>query len=212
MSFSPKHIVAVWMAALTVLSNVPVAQATHQAGSKWRNYPVNGYNNYVWWRFDDSFPGGDYRNRVSDGRNSWNKARSHLYYSWDQSGAGQQANGIVRWIDITFPFPDNTLGSAFINGCSVPADRHCTGTINIDKYSPWYLGTGTPPSSQYDLWSLAVHEWGHLNSMSHEQSNSSYVMYNVLPPATKKRCPSTHERDTLRSMYGYIAAWSTCYN
>ena len=169
----------------------------------------------VWWRFDDGFPAGAYQTRVSEARFNWNKANSHLYFYWDQSATvGPQSNVSVRWIDITTPIPDNTLGLAFLQGCPVPQDRNCYGTINIDKYAAgyaWYTGTiTTVPAQQFDLETLAAHEWGHLLQFSHDTSSSSYVMDAPLDFAFQNRCPNNHEVSTLRSMYGAHGTAQSC--
>lgn len=46
---------------------------------------------------------------------------------------------------------------AFLNGLIYKS----LVSINHDDHIPWYTGTGVPTSSQYDLWSVMTHEFGH---------------------------------------------------
>lgn len=98
-----------------------------------------------------------------------------------------------------------------LRGCSTPTTT-CGGTISISSVQPFYTGTGTPGSTQYDLITLVVHEFGHANEFYHETANSTYVMYPTANLGQKRRCPVAHEVATLRSMYGANATAVSCTN
>jgi hypothetical protein len=187
--------VAFIAAIALMLATASLAEATHLETSKWRNYFYNGHNVAVWFCFDAGYPTGNHRYRFFDGANAWNNAKSELYYIWD---CGEI---IVYWKDITFPF-DNYLARAGTIGCVTPPEKHCTGWVEIDKFTNWYLGVGGIGLNQYDLRSLASHEMGHLNAFRHEFDDDTYVMWEFFAKGEIRYIPKCHEANSIRSMYG----------
>lgn len=197
----PKRDIAGVVAVALLMQASPVL-ATHQTNSLWRNYYNNGHNNTVWYCFDPSFPGGNYQYRVNDARAAWNNVHSELYFVWNSYPTCGEL--VVYWHDIQKPFYDNLLGWSIVVSCPTPPDRHCSAEITLDDNAAgntWYTGIGTPPSGQYDLRSMASHEWGHITSLRHS-TDPSFVMYPNLGPTIVRYIPKCHESDTLRTMYG----------
>lgn len=192
---------------LLLTTSVPAGLGTHQTGEKFRNYPYSGYANMVWWDFDGFPTNSSYRLRVEGGAYNWNLAKANLHFSRPPV---YQWNVHVAWTDITFPFADNALGMTIVQGCLTPPDRLCLATLWLDSQTNWYAGTGTPGGTQYDMQSVAAHEWGHVVQMLHEFSNSSYLLYPTISAGQKKRCPVAHERDNVRTMYGTVGAYQAC--
>lgn len=191
---------ALIIASVLAVAMAPTTQATHQTNSLWRNYYYSGHNDTVWYCFDSAFPGGNYQYRVNDARTAWNNVRSELYYIWNSYPTCGEL--VIYWRDLTWPYADNTLGVGIVIACVTPPDRHCSATITLDSLMPWYTGLGTPSSSQYDIRSVASHEWGHVNSIRHETNDNTYVMYPTISTAMVRYVPKCHESDTVRTMYG----------
>lgn len=112
----------------------------------------------------NELPTGNFQNRLSDARTSWNNvspARIQLVrndvsygirvYDGYIDGAGGTLGNTIRY----YPW-DTYISSA---------------TIQVDENENWYTGTGTPGGTQFDLQSLLAHELGH--SMAIQHSNAT---------------------------------------
>jgi Matrixin len=88
-----------------------------------------------------------------------------------------------------------------------------TDTVECDmRFSsavPWYTGTGTPPATQYDWWSVAIHEMGHCLGLDHESriTNPKPVMYPSIAAGEVRRTLTPDDSDGRDAIYS-PAVWA----
>ena len=70
----------------------------------------------------------------------------------------------------------------------------------------WYTGTDTPPSTEFDWWSVAAHEMGHCLGLDHEDDpfTRSPVMASTFAPGEVRRTPTTDDRAGRNAIYGIV--------
>ncbi len=120
------------------------------------------------WHFDSNVPNTNVRDRIKDGSHEWNNVSAPMSFDWqagDLNSVGYSdcpddaSNSGVHWRDIDGA--GGVLGetrSCLYGGTN---DSIKTFQIKFDDQENWYTGTGTPGSSELDLWSDATHEFGH---------------------------------------------------
>lgn len=72
-------------------------------------------------------------------------------------------------------------------------NKHVVGgtiTISNGYWINWYVGTGSPSNSQYDLASLVAHETGHAFAGGHSASEPTAVMWGTLGFGEMRRYPT----------------------
>lgn len=130
------------------------------------------------WRFTNQVPnvGDGTRNRIKDGAAQWNALGQSMTFAYDGQpdyeqpaiwreycGDDYQQDG-VHWFNI-----DDSVALAEVYKCSSVENAGGTGgtqlhsfQIRFDSSRNWFTGSGTGIASiQYDLWSVAAHEFGH---------------------------------------------------
>jgi hypothetical protein len=160
------------MLALGLLTlATPSAQAHDQQDWypwKWNLSEVG--SNIKWGFMPDWFNNSAYEARTQNAANAWTalggnrdlNQRNDWGSNWDPTACSseQEKNGIRRgnlannsWLAVTYRCPDNHghLWSA---------------NIKVADDKPFYTGTGSPPSDEFDYWSVIEHEFGHLLGFS----------------------------------------------
>lgn len=194
-----------FMALVLVLAGVLVPSAPAAA------HPYSLYFTQGMWTDDatisyglnQGFPGGDFANRMYDGKNHWNNADTGQepqtywtltdyipYGSFSNPcglATGGNNRGVLFWIDL-----DN-LGSG-VAGATLACKSGSTwikASMAIDSDQPWYPGTDGVPGTHLDLWSVATHEFGHWNGFWVHWAEG---MAGICPPAWDSNrhtmCPS----------------------
>lgn len=185
------------------------------------------------WRFTDNFPSGQgLQNRVKNGAMAWNELPPDMSFP--------ESNGTVNGLnwDVQCPFPptqsayqDNRVGWQSIPGNEALAQAQYCGInettllnfrIRFDRDRNWYGGTDTPAPSEYDMWSVAGHEFGHAGGRAKGgDGDGHFLQTSPLCPDVDSQhfderhtmCPSTprgtrvqrsleeHDRDVFRNAY-----------
>lgn len=169
--------------------------ATYSADSKWVYTPGNGYDHWITYK-TFGFPTDAWRSRISDGRTQWNNTGRELWFSWTQG-----ASYIVN-VDYQDMWWTSALAEAFAD--DIFCGDICGGFIKFNLNYTWYAGTGTPPSGQYDAWSVAADEFGHLVELLdlYAGGESEHTMYGYTSPTeTKKRSLDTHDIQGIQYLY-----------
>lgn len=132
----------------------------------------------VAWRFTQGFTTtATFRQRIRDGANAWNNPaggnpqplqwweNTNTFNDFDPDTCPDkwyQQNGIHwRVIDGAAQTLGYVQACWFTNAGGV-AQLLSTNMV-IDRQESWYSGTGTPGLTQFDLWSVASHERGHMS-------------------------------------------------
>lgn len=138
------RIVRVTVAGLVLTLASQVTLAHDNIEGKWLTMSRNGYDHWVAWDFDGSFPvDANMRGYVSNGRWEWNDVGRELWFTWSNSGGNPPID--VRYNDLWFPF-DGKLAIALRQKCYHRQDI-CSGEITFNKtisggWKHWY-GQGT---------------------------------------------------------------------
>lgn len=130
------------------------------------------------WRFTSGYPSTSaWRARIRDGATSWNAQGQPLQWHEVTPDLGSFDPSICS---ASYFYQQNGIHYASISGA--PAEplavvQPCVAlrngvmqlyTVNMiinknyNTAGQIYSGTGTPAPTQYDLWSVASHEWGHM--------------------------------------------------
>ncbi|GEM_PF-5833056 len=146
-------------------------------GGKWPNY------SNVYYLVRQGFPSSTYYNRVEDGATQWNNIggssgiEPDLLYNGSTTNAGDPnapcsaTYSGVYWRNLDF-ISTATLG--YTPHCENSSGVVTRFSMSIDNRSTWYVGNGTPGSSQDDLWSTTSHEMGHATGwMGHYNAGDS---------------------------------------
>lgn len=210
--------------AAVAIAVAPTAAEAHTASTY---YPARWpAGTHVTFGYDVSYPTGAYRDRVYDGKTSWNNVAgaSEPKIDWalqDGKAYGSfsspcsmtvPVNGVaVFWGDL------DTWGTA-----ATGLVKRCTSGTTITKASltldstgpPWYTGTGDSLPGTVDLQSVTVHEWGHVLGFSGHwtageattcPSPAETVIRHVMCPSlvsgSEIRTLKAHDRDTFLAAY-----------
>lgn len=140
--------------------------STYYSGSAGGTWPASTNHSYWAWT---NFPSSAHRSRIVDGAKAWNDASTgvepNFVYQGTRSSGGNAlypcsaSYSIAYWYDL-----DAYLGTSFVGytpRCENTSGRVFRFSLVMDSDTSWYTGTGTPGSTQTDLWSFTTHEWGH---------------------------------------------------
>lgn len=222
-----KQIVAVASATL-VFASLSATPALAHAWSDWHEFRwtttvIDGIqtDRNVDWRFVDNFPTGDGgRSRVVDAANRWENVGTSLKFNYQSS---QPDWGSLGWGTCSSNYQYDKVGwtaigaSGFSNDEPLGQASSCrfgsTPTagwdfrIRFNKDAPWYKGTDSVPSGKYDLFSVAMHEFGHVTGRTkggdgsgHFKESSSYCPGPSSSSWSERHtmCPSTYSGTSLQ--------------
>lgn len=170
------------------------------------------YMSYRWvrsltvpWRLSSGITVQSVRDRIAAGAAQWNSLAQPMKFS-------RLADTTRAWVaPCPSSYQDNAVFRRDIPEADVLGRTHyCTysGTnelyafqMEIDLRSDFYLGTGTPLATQYDLWSVAVHEFGHATGFAaHWDEAGFYCSQNVdsVSPTRHTMCPTIYRGTTMQ--------------
>lgn len=184
---------------LSALASSPAA-ATNNIGNRWIDLTNGCYRYWVKFKWDSTMPTGTFRTSVLYGKGLWNSVGTELYFALDSNGS----RIVVGYKRPGWP-NQNVLAWAVWN--SAPWWELHNGTIDFNPIYAWYTGTGTPPEGQYDVWTVAAAEFGHLVQLNHVTDTAPPIdiMYHTFRDRETRRALTSHDKAGLRQMYG--APW-----
>lgn len=154
------------LAAACLQLTSPPATA-HSDLATW--YPSGWQERDIYYYFSGSSWGSiaNIANRARDGANQWNMLNEGGFRfvdsgarTLDPSSCNNANENGVFWQGF-----DGVGGKvAVVYNCvySTAPGRIFSSRVIFDGAEPnWYVGTGTPPSTSIDMWSVSTHEWGH---------------------------------------------------
>lgn len=174
---------------LTLFMFSGIAFATHIGTSiKWS---VAYHGNVV---YHSEFSSSDATNRINEAANDWNSwvygiqwqnytTNSHYH----KLGYVPYGNNAATWVTHDLYFP-NQIDDVY--------------TLYNQDYS-WYYGTGSPSATQWDLLSVAKHEFGHWYHLEHcaDDNHTNYVMWRGIGAGQVKRTLASHDYAEAQAMY-----------
>ena len=158
------------------------------------------------WEFSSGFPSA-YELNVKYGASRWDKTYGHQFDYILDTGAGDYTD--VVWTS------SPSCSSAAI-GCvtlKYSGDHILEGITGMYFRSTtnWYNGVGTPGSGQYDLRSVATHEFGHLLGLGHSATQTATMVSGIDPGTTFKRTLHPDDRLGRCEVYGHSHSyWGGC--
>ena len=148
--------------------------------------------------YDRSSMSSSWQNAVGYGAAGWNFISGSSWYYW--VGPASPNKVVSGWID-------GANGTLATTASTVAGGNTITGfTMTYDTGESWYLGTGTPSSTQIDSRSITRHEFGHALGLSHSDSSCSTtsrptMCSGYVKGTTYKRSLEADDRNGLRSLY-----------
>lgn len=152
---------------------------------KWQSTSITYDFDSISWPTNNS----DWNNRVHNSASKWS-AISSLKFSY----SGLSFNDwYYRYIDdiTTIAQTRTTLNNGVITEVNT----------DVNNRLSFYAGTGTPSPTQYDLYSVILHEFGHWYHLEDDYTHDSPVMYWTLSYAEVKRNLTTEDTDAAKYMY-----------
>lgn len=158
---------------------------------------------------------------VHNGSNAWNFALGgsapNFFNQLPQQNYSTTAcnladyTGAIHFRDLNV-YGTSVLGRTDV--CKVGATLH-RFALSIDSSGrTWYVGTGDAPGNQYDMWSVASHEFGHATGWVYHldyvtpgtslcaNNSGQHTMCGIYYVGTERqRTLGTHDIDTFDSIY-----------
>ena len=75
--------------------------------------------------------------------------------------------------------------------------------LRFNDRVPWYVGLGRVPSDRFDLFSVALHEFGHCLGLQHSRARPTPVMSPTLGPGVARRRLEPDDVAGERAIYGH---------
>ncbi len=174
-----------------------VALGTNNLGVKWLSLPNGCYNPYVRYDFANTVPSGDFRYRVNQGRAQWNNVGTKLAFFKSST----DTRLVIRYMQLTGEYA-NAIALASRNWIPVLELHH--GTIDFNSGYSFYTGTSsTVPRGQFDVYSVAAHEFGHFVELGHSGDTAAPwdVMHAYLSAGEPRRSLTTHDVNSIKAQY-----------
>lgn len=121
------------------------------------------------WFIRDNFPTGDARIAVQNSFLTWNAAYSGVYgepqfdFDGPTTAVGDWSNACTTSFNGVYWRQGTSYSGTWFgktNTCVTPG--YVTRfTLVVNQDQPWYVSSGNPPSTQWDLQSVVTHEVGH---------------------------------------------------
>lgn len=141
------HLLAVLSVVVILMFSWTVVNAYNPTCNRWPSHSQS-------YTFDPSVPTSFYA-AINDGAFAWTNSASSTWAWINAPFSGQP----IKYLYIDGSGVNLALTTTLPTSCSPGA---ITSTMIVfDSGDSFYLGTGTPPSGQYDLRAVATHEFGH---------------------------------------------------
>jgi hypothetical protein len=162
---------AIFLVGISVASSRAHSPTSWYGGLGWvRDLSVT----YAW---TGQLPTSAWRTPIKNAAATWNKAGAKLTFvesstaishGYTACGSAYQDNGVwYRSLSSTY--------LAWTSWCTFSGTNEMYSfQLSVNKNYSWYIGTGTPSSSQYDLQSVATHELGHAGGWAHHWNDPGY--------------------------------------
>jgi hypothetical protein len=144
--------------------------------------------------------------RTKDGAAGWNYANFTFTFGTDACSLGGAYPSFNNVNQVDF---GGGLGAGVLaETVSWFARNNPADTLECDmRFSStfsWYTGTGTPPGTQVDWWSVAIHEMGHCLGLDHETriTNPTPVMFPSFSAGEVRRTLTPDDSAGRDAIYG----------
>lgn len=204
-----RQAIAVAVTALVLgMASIGNVVATDHQLNRWQSKPYAGYNHYIGYHFDSSFPTSTaWRDRMKNGAAKWNAVGTELFFA-NVSDSSSRDYMDLRYEDLLFPNGDKNgittmysiFGEVYGGNIAINSSPDCCGCGGLS----WYTGTGTSlPACSTDLYWTAIHEFGHAVMIGHSSrsSDTADIMWPSVSVSTAKRTLTSHDRATIDAMY-----------
>jgi hypothetical protein len=192
-----RHLVGGVCAAICVLVGLLAGPAQAHTSSSYVAPKWARGTTVVWQHTPSTNVGTAFRERIRQGAIQWNGIGTGI---WLTKGTDLATTPSVDECDpkmrnLIFRAPIDGAGNtlAYAGSCNWP-DGTRAFRIVFDRDDNFYTGTGTPSSTQYDLWSVAAHEFGHAIGYHTHFLESSWVC--DFNSGRNTMCPSTFSGTT----------------
>lgn len=118
---------------------------------------------------------------IKDAARKWNYAKFQFSFGADNCANNSTAN-YAEFGSIADP--GKTAQTDTPNESGTNRMKRCYVRFNVAK--SWYVGAGSPSSMQNDLFSVALHEFGHCVGLA-DVSTPGVAMHEILPPGQTHR-------------------------
>lgn len=178
-----RQAISIWIACATLGAALGIGWAAEADHAPWTTYYTpdcgapydctrwsEGNRDDVDWKFTEGVPTGAFRDRVKDGAVAWNQVTgSNFKFDWN---SGDYADFDPACQE-NRPYEKNAIHYrdtgvdviGIVKTCGTPNGGIHDFQLSLDSNLPgsatWYAGTGSTPSSQFDVWAAATHEFGH---------------------------------------------------
>jgi hypothetical protein len=160
-------------------------------------YSDNGSGGYTFSFFTD-FSGSNGATYYTKAMADWN-CNSGVNFRINASNttidvAASDGVNVVRF-DNGSELSAGTLGETSVRstGCTTTSWYVSEIDMVFDDGTSWYYGTGTPSASQYDFYSVALHELGHAHLLGHTINSGTMMYYGIANGATARTFSATQE-------------------